>query len=221
MKSLSAKLTLSGLKMVLRAHSFTYQLASYLSHKVEEDALHPKHRIMNYHKFFVDNVSENDTVLDIGCGNGALTYDVAKKAKKVVGIDLNERNIEIARNRFSLENIEYIHGDAVTSLRDERFDVIILSNVLEHIPKRVEFLICLKKRASKFLIRVPMFNRSWIDVYKKELGLEYRLDKTHFIEYTFETFNEEMAKAGLTVLGYSIQFGEIWTVVMNKKSESD
>ena len=217
-KSLSNRLILFALKLILRAHSFTYRLTSYLSHKVEKDGLHPKHRLMNYHKFFVDNVSENDAVLDIGCGNGALTYDVAKKAKKVVGIDLNERNIEIARNRFSMENIEFIHGDALANLPDERFDVIILSNVLEHIDKRVEFLISLKHRVSEILIRVPMLNRSWIDVYKEELGLEYRLDKTHFIEYTFETFNEEMLEAGLRNLGYSVQFGEIWAVV-GKASE--
>lgn len=161
----------------------------------------------------MDNVGENDTVLDIGCGNGALTYDVAKKAKKVVGIDLNVQNISIAKNKFSRENIEYRHGNALTDLPNEKFDVIILSNVLEHIDKRVEFLIALKNLASKFLIRVPMLNRSWIDVYKKELGLEYRLDKTHFIEYTFESFEEELGRAGLSVLDYSIQFGEIWAVV--------
>jgi 2-polyprenyl-3-methyl-5-hydroxy-6-metoxy-1,4-benzoquinol methylase len=140
---------------------------------------------MNYHKFFVDNVSENDTVLDIVCGNGALTYDVAGKAKKVVGIDLNEKNSTIAKNRYSKENIEYIIGDALTDLPNGKFDVIILSNVLEHIDKRVELLMSAKKLASKFLIRVPMLNRSWIDVYKKEPGLEYRLDTTHFIEYIF------------------------------------
>lgn len=213
MKSLNKKLTLFVLKMVLRIHSLSYNLAGSLAHKVEKGGLHPKHRLMNYHKFFVDNISGKDTVLDIGCGNGALTYDVAKKAQKAVGIDLNKKNIETCRNRFSLGNIEFIHGDALTNLPDERFDVIILSNVLEHIDKRVEFLKSLKRLASKFLIRVPMLNRSWIDLYKKELGLEYRLDKTHFIEYTLESFNEEMGKAGLRVLDYSIQFGEIWAVV--------
>lgn len=197
MKLLVNKLTFFALKMILRTHSFTYRLAGRLSQKVEDDGLHPKHRIMNYHKFFVDNVSENDTVLDIGCGNGALAYDVAKKAKKVVGIDLSEKNISIAKRNYSRENIEYIQGDALTDLPNERFDVIILSNVLEHIDKRVEFLRSSKNLASKFLIRVPMLNRSWIDVYKKELGLEYRLDKTHFIEYSFESFKEELSKAGL------------------------
>jgi len=213
MNSFGKRLTLFALKMILRAHSFTYKLAGSLAQKVEENGLHPKHRIMNYHKFFVDNISETDVVLDIGCGNGALTYDVAKKAKKVIGIDLNEKNISTARRKYSRGNIEYIHGNALTDLPNEQFDVIILSNVLEHIDKRVEFLVSLKKLAPKFLIRVPMLNRSWIDLYKKELGLEYRLDKTHFVEYTLEGFKEELDKAGLRVLDYSIQFGEIWAVV--------
>ena len=77
----------------------------------------------------------------------------------------------------------------------------------------IEFLKTLTYKSSKFLIRVPMLNRSWIDVYKKELGLEYRLDNTHFIEYTFEGFKEELDEAGLSVLDYSIQFGEIWAEV--------
>jgi 2-polyprenyl-3-methyl-5-hydroxy-6-metoxy-1,4-benzoquinol methylase len=211
--SISKKLVLFKLKTILKIHSSSYRLVSPLAKKLEADGLHPKHRIMNYHQFFVDNVNENDTVLDIGCGNGALTYDVAKKAKKVVGIDLNDRNILIAKRNFSSGNIEYICGEALTDLPNEKFDVIILSNVLEHIDKRVEFLRSAKNLASKFLIRVPMLNRSWIDVYKKELGLEYRLDKTHFVEYTFESFKEELDKAGLKVLDYSIQFGEIWGVV--------
>jgi len=212
MNSLVDKLILFALKMILKIHSFSYRLAGSLAQKVERDGLHPKHRLMNYHKFFVDNVSANDSVLDIGCGNGALTYDVAKKAKKIVGIDLSEQNISFAKRKLSVKNIEYICGDALTNLPNGKFDVILLSNVLEHIEKRIEFLSSLKEKAPKFLIRVPVLNRSWIDLYKKELGLEYRLDKTHFIEYTFEGFKEELDKAGLALLNYSIQFGEIWGI---------
>lgn len=214
MKSLCAKLIRFALKLTLRVHSFTYAFAGYFSQKIEKNGLHPKHRIMNYHKFFVDNIEVNDAVLDIGCGNGALTYDIARKARRVVGIDLNKRNIEIAQSRFARENLEFIYGDALTSLPGENFDVVILSNILEHIERRIEFLETLQKRVPKFLIRVPMLNRSWIDLYKKELGLEYRLSQTHFIEYTLETFTEEMSEAGLRVLNYSIQFGEIWAVVI-------
>ena len=161
---LPQKFSLFLLKVILKIHSFTYRLTGFLSQKVEKDGLHPKHRIMNYHKFFVDNVSKKDVVLDIGCGNGALTYDVAKKAKRVVGIDSNKKNIEFAKAKYLRSNVEYIHGDALKDLPNRLFDVIILSNVLEHIDKRVDFLNFLKKLASKFLIRVPMLNRSWIDL---------------------------------------------------------
>lgn len=212
MSSLAKILTLFALKILLRVHSFSYRLAGSLAQKIEKDGLHPKHRLMNYHKFFVDNVSENDSVLDIGCGNGALTYDVAKKAKKIVAIDLSEKNVSFAKEKFSGKNIEYVCGDVLTDLPNDKFDVILLSNVLEHIDKRVQFLSSLKEKAPRFLIRVPMLNRSWIDLYKKELELEYRLDKTHFIEYTFESFKEELDKAGLRVLNYTIQFGEIWGI---------
>ena len=168
---------------------------------------------MNYHKFFVDNIDENDVVLDIGCGNGALSYDIAKKAKKVVGIDLNEKNISFAKERYSKENIEW--GDALKDLPDERFDVIIMSNVLEHIENRVEFLRRLREKAATFLIRVPMINRDWITLYKKEMGLEYRLDKRHYVEYTLDSFRKELEEAGLKINNYTIQFGEIWAIVVN------
>jgi 2-polyprenyl-3-methyl-5-hydroxy-6-metoxy-1,4-benzoquinol methylase len=150
----------SSIKLLLKLHSFSYRWTARLSKKLEQDGLHPKHRIMNYHKFFVDKVGENDTVLDIGCGNGALTYDVARKAEKVVGIDLNERNITTAKKTYSMENIEYICGDALTYFPKEKIDLIILSNVLEQIDKRIESLDSLKKLAPKILIRVPMLNRS-------------------------------------------------------------
>ena len=104
MNSFGKRLTLFALKLILRTHSFTYRLAGSLAQKLEKDGLHPKHRIMNYHKFFVDNISETDVVLDIGCGNGALTYDVARKAKKVIGIDLNEKNISTVKRSIKKEN---------------------------------------------------------------------------------------------------------------------
>jgi len=207
------RITLGIVKGLLRIHSLSYRLAGYLSIRVENDRLHPKHRIMNYHKFFVDNVNENDVVLDVGCGNGALSYDVVKKAKKVVGIDLNEKNISFAKRRYSRENIEYICGDVLNDLPDEKFDVVIMSNVLEHIERRVEILKNLKEKAPTLLLRVPMINRDWIILYMKELGVDSRSDKGHYVEYTLESFEEELRKAGLNIQDYSIQFGERWAVI--------
>ena len=61
-----------------------------------------------------------------------------------------------------------------------------------------------------------MLNRDWITLYKKELGIEYRLDPSHYIEYTLESFEKELQKVGLSLKNYSIQFGEIWAVVTEK-----
>lgn len=199
-------------RFALWLHSFSYKLSSKFAIKAE-GGLHPKHRIMNYHQFFVDNIKEGDTVLDIGCGNGALTFDLSKKAKKVVGIDISKKNIETAKNKYGSANIEYKAGDATKDLSNQTFDAIVLSNVLEHIEDRQDFLNKIKKLAPKILIRVPMINRDWITPYKKELGLEWRADKTHYIEYTLNSFKKEIEKVGLSLENYSIQFGEIWAVV--------
>ncbi|MFX0137360.1 MAG: class I SAM-dependent methyltransferase [Candidatus Hodarchaeota archaeon] len=200
------------LKLALKFHNLAYKLSTILAIKVEGD-IHPKHRLMNYHQFFIDNINDNDSVLDIGCGNGALTFDLAKKAKKVTSIDINESNINTAKKKYFTSNIEYIVGDATNYNFSEKFDAVVLSNLLEHIKNRFEFLQKIKKLAPKILIRVPMINRDWITMYKKELGIESRLDKTHNIEYTLDNFKEELVVAGLNLESYSIQFGEIWAVV--------
>ena len=206
------KIYINLLKLALRVHNFSYKFSTKLAVKME-DGLHPKHRLMNYHQFFVENINEGDVVLDMGCGNGALTYDVAKKAKKVTGVDFDEKNIRIGKERYQTPNIEYIVGDITSFDSDEKFNVIILSNVLEHIENRIGFLKKIRKLAPKTLARVPMINRDWITLYKKELGISYKLDNTHFIEYTLEKFRDEIEKAGFKIKSYSIQFGEIWAVL--------
>lgn len=200
------------LKIALRLHNDLYRIASKLA-VLNEGGLHPKHRLMKYHDFFIDHVSTSDRVLDIGCGNGALAADIAKKAKQVIGIDIREKNKQ-AWLKHTKPNLTLLVADATTYAPTTAVDVVVLSNVLEHIEHRKEFLDHIKHLAPTFLIRVPMIDRDWITLYKKELGVEYRLDKTHFIEYTLKTFTSELAEAGFTIKNYSVQFGEIWAVVI-------
>lgn len=200
------------LRCALKLHSFSYKLISYLAIKYE-GGLHPKHRLIGYHDFFTQNIGSSDRVLDIGCGNGSLAKDVAKVAKSVLGVDFDSKLIEKAKRKNSAVNLEYRVADATKDLSSEVFDVIIMSNVLEHIDQRVEFLKKIRPLAGKFLFRVPMINREWVTLYKKELGIDYRLDTTHFTEYTFTQFKDEFEKAGYVIENYSIQFGEIWAVI--------
>jgi len=78
-------------------------------------------------------------------------------------------------------NLTFVQGDATKDLPNKKFDVVILSNVLEQIKNRIDFLkeIVNKASPSRLLVRVPVFEREWRTAFKKELGLDYRLDDTH------------------------------------------
>ena len=59
-----------------------------------------------------------------------------------------------------------------------------------------------------------MFNRDWRVPLKKELGLPYLLDDTHFTEYTQESFEQEMTSSGLSVVHLEVRWAEIWAEVV-------
>ena len=176
--------------------------------------LHAKHRLTRYHEFFVTRVAVGERVLDIGCGNGALAADLARESKAVVtGIDQNGASIRAARATHAGASIMFTHGDA-RRLPPGAFDVVILSNVLEHLDDRVGFLrdTVARTGAARVLVRVPLFERDWRVPLKRELGVDYRLDPTHCIEYTQEEFEAEMAAAGFAVDERQVRWGEIWAV---------
>ncbi|MFX1384251.1 MAG: class I SAM-dependent methyltransferase [Promethearchaeota archaeon] len=202
------------LKLFIRVNNLSYQQINRLSTKLN-GGVHPKHEIMKYFNFFNNYIEEGSRILDVGCGIGFVSYKLAKKAKFVYGIDNNKQAIEYAVRYHSRDNIQYILGDILSHNFKEKFDYVILSNVLEHIKDRYQFLTVLKNLTKNFLIRVPMINRSWLPIYMKNLGFDYRLDSQHYIEYTLETFKEEIDKVGLIIKSYTIQFGEIWAIVKN------
>jgi SAM-dependent methyltransferase len=57
---------------------------------------------------------EHFTVLDVGCGSGALTFAVAKRAKQVFGIDISKEAIEEAE-RNATDNTSFFVMDADSS----------------------------------------------------------------------------------------------------------
>ncbi|MDD5453879.1 MAG: class I SAM-dependent methyltransferase [Candidatus Ratteibacteria bacterium] len=212
-----------SLRFTLYVHMLSYRMAGVLA-SMKEGGIHPKHRIQNHHKFFLDNIEPADRVLDVGCGDGVLTADMASKASFVIGIDINASRIETAKERNMRDNTRYFSGDA-TSIKmmalaySQKYEVITMSNVLEHIDKRIDFLSFWGKRAKKLLIRVPALDRGWLPVYMKELGMDYRLDKTHRTEYTVETLNKELNAAGLTLISHTTNFGEILAVVKEEEKK--
>jgi 2-polyprenyl-3-methyl-5-hydroxy-6-metoxy-1,4-benzoquinol methylase len=73
-------------------------------------------------------------VLDVGCGNGSqLALPLARRGFRVAGVDTHAPSIEHARrDARDLLNARFVRG-RVEDLDPELFDVVILSEVLEHV----------------------------------------------------------------------------------------
>jgi SAM-dependent methyltransferase len=186
------------------------------------EGVHTKHRHTRYHDFFVSHVKPGERVLDVGCGNGALACDLAERAGAIVfGIDINPKNIHTAQTVRAHPNVTYQVGDVYHDLPcDASFDVIVLSNVLEHLVDRPAFLRGLVTHfaPSRLLIRVPGYERDWRVPLQEELAVDYRLDPTHEVEYTQSGFRAEMAEAGLAVDSLDAIWGELWAVVYPERA---
>jgi SAM-dependent methyltransferase len=180
------------------------------------NGVHVKHRLMRYHDFFVERISGGERVLDIGCGYGAVANSIATRTGAwVVGLDMVQDNVDKARRLFTHDRLSFTCGEAPQTLPDGSFDVIVMSNVLEHIDARVAFLRAVQQKMapSRWLIRVPMFNRDWHPPLRQEVGLFPYGDPTHHTEYTVESFAQEMADAGFTIRHLQVNWGEIWSEV--------
>lgn len=208
-----------NLRKMLNLYTFVYQQLGTLAVRYG-NGTHPKHRLTKYHDFFVNNVGKHETVLDLGSGRGDVTHDVSKKTDgEVVGIELNISNLNYAKSTYQRSNLKFFHGDIYKDVPNSHFDVIIMSNILEHLSDRDSLLlnICKKTTPVKVLLRVPYFERDWTVAMKKEMGLNYFLDDTHKVEYTLDQFDEEMGRASLQIASKIVNWGEIWAVMRPKK----
>ena len=210
LESMSTRAALSNL---LNFDNFIYGLTGFYAIPYG-GGKHAKQRLTGYTDHFVSTaLASPGPYLDIGCGNGEICHLLSTLTEeKVVGIDIEPSRISAARNAKIATNLSFVLGDATEYFMRENFGTLILSNVLEHIKDRVGFLKKLNKRykPQAILIRVPLFERDWRVPLKKELGIEWRLDLTHFTEYTTQEFETEMADAGYQIETYDIKWGEIW-----------
>ena len=180
-----------------------------------DGGVHPKHRLTHYHDFFVERVQPGDVVLDIGSGKGELAYDlVTRGGASVVGVDHDPSHLAYARANFVDERLEFRAGDVLEDLPVGHFDVVVMSNVLEHLEPRVEFLARVVESVTPryVLVRVPLYERDWTVPLKAEVGLSPYWDRDHEIEYDEQLFRDELAAAGLDVSELVQRWGEIWAV---------
>jgi 2-polyprenyl-3-methyl-5-hydroxy-6-metoxy-1,4-benzoquinol methylase len=82
-----------------------------------------------------------ETILDIGCGDGMYTYEVARSDASIVGIDIDEQRLAVARRWHGSPNIQYhrMNADRL-ELGDEVFDKVVSFCVIEHLERGQEVL---------------------------------------------------------------------------------
>ena len=89
--------------------------------------------VENLYSYAIDLIDDfsNKTAFDLYCGTGTITQTLAKKAGKVIGIELVEEAVEAAKANAALnglENCEFIAGDVFEVLKtvEEKPDVIVV-----------------------------------------------------------------------------------------------
>jgi 2-polyprenyl-3-methyl-5-hydroxy-6-metoxy-1,4-benzoquinol methylase len=84
-----------------------------------------------------NGLQKDHKVLEVGCGIGTLTKLLLDYLKKgtLYGLDITPENIKLAKERLkAYSNVTFNIADATDFCLDETFDVIVMPDVIEHIP---------------------------------------------------------------------------------------
>ncbi|MDE7241633.1 class I SAM-dependent methyltransferase [Desulfovibrio sp.] len=77
-------------------------------------------------------VDPRQAILDLGCGTGTLTSELAARAGTVLGLDASPEMVTAARARFP--DIDFITGDALELSFENRFDTVFSNAVFHWLP---------------------------------------------------------------------------------------
>jgi len=140
-------------------------------------------------------LSEEDRharILEIGCSGGALIKSLREQGcTGIIGIDISERAIDVCRQR-GLNNVRVMDA-AVLDFADETFDIVIASDILEHMEDdgaALEEWKRVLRRGGRLIAFVPAFHFLWS-----------RHDEVnhHFRRYSRSQLKDVLLSAGFTL----------------------
>ncbi|WP_455210485.1 class I SAM-dependent methyltransferase [Kaarinaea lacus] len=134
------------------------------------------------------------SVLDIGCGRAHLLKTLAQSGCECVGIERSEFPQDDSKN------IKIYHEDFLdVEFNTQKFDVIILWHVLEHLSspsQTIKKISHLLNPSGVFLLAVPNFDSFQSHIFKKHW---FHLDlPRHTFHFTDEALNQILKDHGLT-----------------------
>jgi SAM-dependent methyltransferase len=106
---------------------------------------------------------EFKNILEVGCAFGVLLNNLADRLhiETRIGIDISGKNIDVARNLYpgcyffqgTLD--EFIRVNPV-EIKNHCFDLIVLSDIVEHIPDDLGFLEMVRKSSAYVILNLPL-----------------------------------------------------------------
>jgi len=135
-------------------------------------------------------ITEQSSVIDVGCGTGRLEFQLTDKCKEITGIDLSSKNIDVANKNLektNYSNINFIHNDIqeFSENCNKKYDYAIITYVIHEVDseKRISVLKEMKKVAENIIIGdylVPVGN----DFNTKlSIIVEFLAGKEHYRNY--------------------------------------
>lgn len=209
--------TRSKLKLYLELEWIFERLALETSFQQYGPEAHPFRRFAR--EFLLRRIDANMTVLDLGCHSGDVGRAIAAKAYEVVGVDHDAGAIAKAKAMQNPSNLSFFHTDALEFLRSntKRFDLLVLSHILEHLDEPKEFLMSFREFFSFIYIELPDFDKTYLNQYRLKLGAKLNYtDDDHVTEFDRYELGDLLISCGIEVIEAEYRFGvqRLWCRVL-------
>ena len=174
-------------------------MSNYSANKYTKDTQND-----SWNKIF-EFIEDESRVLDIGCSSGNLGATLIQEKKcEVVGLDLNEQDVKIAKKQLSEAYVMNAETDNLSRLG--KFDAIVFADVIEHLVDPVTTLKKIKKSLNPggaVIFSIPNMAHIGTRLMLLEGRFEYAetglLDKTHLHYYDKQEVRRVFADAGFTI----------------------
>ena len=133
-------------------------------------------------------------ILDFGCERGDFIQLTQKISKKSVGVELNRKNSE------HLNNIGIQCVNKLSELNDDKFDLITLNHVFEHLHDPINILIELQKHLKDdgtIIIEVPHARDILLQTFNLKSFKNFTFFPEHLILHTRESLETFAINSGL------------------------
>lgn len=166
----------------------------------------------HYDAFLLKYINNDYSILDIGCGNGSVIEKIITNTqnRNITGIDYNQTSINAIKEKFG-DSINLVCDDLFNYLNNNKeikFDVIVLSHILEHIENPESFLNRISNISKYYYIEVPDFESNNLNLYRKETNTDLiYTDIDHVSEFDRNELEAIITNANLEILEKEYIFG--------------